>query len=43
MLKDYYSFATKGDFSEKLITISFVYQVSPIILQHFKQIFRADH
>ena len=35
------SFPSKGDFSGKLSTITFVYLVSPITLQHFKQILRA--
>ena len=38
-----YLFAPKEDFLEKLTTIIYVYLVSPIILKHFKQIFRADH
>ena len=38
-----YSFALKGDFSGKLTTITFDYLVSPIMLLHFKQIFRANH
>ena len=36
-----YSFSLKDDFSEKLKTITFVYLVGPIILQHFKQILTA--
>ena len=34
---------SKGDFSGKLTTITIFYLVSPIILQHFKQIFRDYH
>ena len=38
-----YSFASKGHFSGKLTTITFVYVVRPIMLLHFKKILRADH
>ena len=30
-------------FSQKLISIAYVYLESPIILQHFKQIIRPGH
>ena len=38
-----YSFASKGHFSGKLTTITFVYVLSPIMLLHFKKVLRADH
>ena len=38
-----YSFTMKRDFSGKLTTITFVYLVSPTILQNLKQIVRGDN
>ena len=38
-----YSFSLKGVFSGKLTVITYVYLVSHMILQHFKNILKANH